>query len=178
MQKPLCILILLLLGSVTLSAQSVSVDYHKRLVETAQGLSTEKFLRFLEQGQIDDALQLVDTSFSRSKINYADTLTAYHRELSKYLSTTRLSIVVVTPEKKSNTYRCIYHNKKGYHFNIDLYYNKGKSNSPITRIVKNADKGTEKEKKTSLKQGKKTGSSKTKTSTSAARSKAVRKSSK
>jgi len=136
MQKTPYLLTLFVLFTVAIYAQSVPVDSHKRIVESAQGLNTEKFLRLLEQGQIDDALPLIDSSFLQSKTHYEDTLTSYSQELSKYLSTSKLSIVVVTPDKKYNTYRCIYHNKKGYNFAIDLYYKKGKSGSKIKRIAK------------------------------------------
>ena len=107
MRKTLYVLTVFILNNVTIYAQSVPVDSHKRIVARAQGLSTEKFLRLLEQGKIDDAVQLIDTSFLRSKTHYEDTLTTYHRELSKYLSTSKFSIVLVKPEKKYNRYRSI-----------------------------------------------------------------------
>jgi hypothetical protein len=147
MRKTLYTLAVFILANITINAQSVPVDSHKRIVARAQVVSTEKFLRLLEQGEIDDAQALIDTSFLRSKTQYRDSLTAYHKELSKYLNTTRLSIVVVTPEKKYNTYRCTYHNKKGDYFYIDLYYKKGKSNSKITRILKKPEQELEKERK-------------------------------
>jgi len=140
MRKTLFALTVFVVSHVTIYAQSVPVDSHKRIVERAQGLSTEKSLRLLEQGDIDAALPLIDTSFLESKTHYEDTLSNYHQELSKYLSTSKLSIVVVTPDKKYNTYRCIYHNRKGYNFTIDLYYKKGKSGSKITRIAKKPEK--------------------------------------
>lgn len=164
MQKKLYPLTVLVLFTAAIYAQSVPVDSHKRIVERAQGLSTEKFLRLLEQGKIDDALPLIDSSFLQSKTHYDDSLTSYHQELSKYLNTSKLSIVVVTPEKKYNTYRCIYHNRKGYNFTIDLYYKKGRSNSKITHIAKGPEKT-------------KTGSTKTKNSLTSAKRKTVRKAS-
>lgn len=162
MQKTPYLLTVLVLCSIATFAQSVPVDWHKRIVEQAQGLSTEKFLRLLEQGKIDDALPLIDSSFLESKTHYEDTLTTYHEELSKYLNTSKLSIVVVTPDKKYNTYRCIYHDKKGYNFTIDLYYKKDKSGSKITRIAKKPEKP-------------KKGSSKTKTASTPKKRKTVRK---
>jgi hypothetical protein len=171
MRKTLCALTVFIVSHVTIYAQSVPVDHHKRIVETAQGLSTERFLRLLEQGKIDDALQLIDTSFLQSKTHYDDSLTTYHRELSKNLSTSKLSIVVVNPEKKYNTYRCIYHNRKGNNFYIDLYYPKGKSDSKITRISKRPVKEPAKAKK----EHKRTGSPKTKTTTTSPKRKTVRK---
>ncbi|OQP65337.1 hypothetical protein A3860_16855 [Niastella vici] len=167
MRKTLFALTVFVVSNVTIYAQSVPVDSHKRIVEQAQGLTTEKFLRFLEQGKIDEALPLIDTSYLESKTHYEDTLTNYHQELSKYLSTSKLSIVVVTPDKKYNTYRCIYHNKKGYNFTIDLYYKKGKSGSKITRIAKKPEKS-----KTG---SAKTGSAKTKTALTSAKRKTARK---
>jgi len=162
MRKTLFALTVFIVSHVTIYAQSVPVDSHKRIVEQAQGLSTEKFLRLLEQGKIDDALPLIDSSFLQSKTHYEDTLSTYHEELSKYLNTSKLSIVVVTPEKKYNTYRCIYHNKKGYNFTIDLYYKKGRSGSKITRIAKKPGKA-------------KTASVKTKTTSTTAKRKTARK---
>lgn len=163
MRKTLFALTVFVVSHVTMYAQLVPVDSHKRIVEQAQGLTTEKFLRYLEQGNIDEALPLIDSSYLDSKTHYEDTLTNYHQELSKYLNTSKLSIVVVTPDKKYNTYRCIYHNKKGYNFTIDLYYKKGKSGSKITRIAKKPEKT-------------KTGSTRSKTALTSAKRKTARKS--
>jgi hypothetical protein len=95
------------------------------------------------------------------KVKYRDSLTAYHRELSQLTSNTKLSIVVVTPDKNFNTYRAIYHNREGDHFYLDLYFRKGESDSKIARIKKMPVKESTSEKKeVAAKTTKKSGTSK------------------
>ncbi len=155
-------------GHLATFAQKVTRDDHRDLVERAQGLNTTMFLTSLEQGKIDEAIGLIAPSFLNRKVKFRDSLTAYHKELSQLTNTTKLSIVVVTPDKNYNTYRCIYHNKKGDHFYIDLYYNKGESNSKIARIRKLPVKeSTSEAKATVKKESKKTGTAKSTKTTSA-----------
>lgn len=123
-------------GHVATFAQAVTRNDHRDLVERAQGLNTTIFLASLEKGNIDEAIDHIAPSFLRKKVKYRDSLAAYHKELSQVAGKTKLSIVVVTPDKNYNTYRCIYHNKKGDHFYLDLYYNKGETDSKIARIRK------------------------------------------
>ena len=133
--------------TVTGFAQTIPADYQDPDVKKRQRQSTDYFLKLLEQGKADDALKLVDTSFLKTKNNYRDSLTAYHKELSKYLRTTKLYVVVVYPDDKYNTYRCRYSNKKGDFFYIDLYYNVGQPNSSIAKILKVPEKELEKDRK-------------------------------
>lgn len=129
-------LAIIIFGQAAIFAQSVTRTAHRDLVERAQGLNTTIFLASLEKGDIDEAIDLIAPAFLKRKIKFRDSLTAYHKELSEVVGKTKLSIVVVTPDKNYNTYRCIYHNKKGYQFYLDLYYTKGQSNSKIARIRK------------------------------------------
>jgi hypothetical protein len=153
MQKTIFIVAMFLFGHVATFAQSITKDDHRDLVERAQGLNTTMFLTSLEQGRIDEAINLIAPSFLNRKVRFRDSLTAYHKELSQVASNTKLSIVVVTPDKKFNTYRCIYHNRKGEHFNIDLYYNKGETDSKIARIRKIPIKGSTSATKATVKKG-------------------------
>jgi hypothetical protein len=148
MQKTICMLAIIIFGQVVTFAQAVTRDDHRDLVERTQGLNTTMFLASLEKGNIDEAIDLIAPAFLKRKIRYRDSLTAYHKELSEVAGKTKLSIVVVTPDKNYNTYRCIYHNKKGDHFYMDLYYNKGQSNSKIARIRRLPVKETTSEPKT------------------------------
>jgi len=161
---------------VTFAQKKVTRDDHRDLVERTQGLNTTMFLSSLEQGRIDEAIELIAPSFLNRKIKYRDSLTAYHKELSQLTSNTKLSIVVVTPDKKYNTYRAIYHNRKGDHFYLDLYYNKGETNSKIARIRKLPVKESTSEKKALVKSKttKKTGTTKTATKTPVAKAKKKR----
>jgi hypothetical protein len=147
MSKTLCILAIILFGPVAIFAQKVSKDDHHDLVERAQGLNTTMFLSSLEQGRIDEAIALIAPAFLNRKAKYRDSLTAYHKELSQLTNNTKLSIVVVTPDKNYNTYRAIYHNRQGDHFYLDLYYHKGETNSKIARIKKLPVKESASEKK-------------------------------
>lgn len=163
MSKTLCILAIIFLGPVAIFAQKVSKDDHRDLVERSQGLNTTMFLSSLEQGRIDEAIALIAPSFLNRKTKYRDSLSAYHRELSQLTNTTKLSIVVVTPDKNYNTYRAIYHNRQGDHFYLDLYYHKGETNSKIARIKKLPVKesATEKKEVTAAKTTKKACTTKT-----------------
>lgn len=163
-------------GHVATFAQAVTRNDHRDLVERAQGLNTTIFLASLEKGNIDEAIDHIAPSFLRKKIKYRDSLAAYHKELSQVAGKTKLSIVVVTPDKNYNTYRCIYHNKKGDHFYLDLYYNKGETDSKIARIRKLPIKGTNSTAKATVKkQTKKPVSTKsTKTTTTKGKRKGVK----
>ena len=147
MSKTLCILAIILFGPVVIFAQKVSKDDHHDLVERSQGLNTTMFLSSLEQGRIDEAISLIAPAFLNRKTRYRDSLTAYHKELSQLTSNTKLSIVVVTPDKNYNTYRAIYHNRQGDHFYLDLYFHKGETDSKIARIKKMPVKESTTEKK-------------------------------
>ena len=133
-------------------AQTIPAHYQDPDVKKKQRQSTDYFLNLLEQGKIDEALKLIDTSFLKTKNNYKDSLTVYHKELSKYLKTTKLYIVVVYPDEKYNTFRCRYSNKKGDFFYIDLYYIIGQPNSSITKILKIPEKELEGDRKELAKQ--------------------------
>jgi hypothetical protein len=167
MQKTVLVMAMFIIGHVATFAQAVTRDDHRDLVERAQGLNTTMFLASLEKGNIDEAIDLIAPSFLRKKVKFRDSLTAYHKELSEVAGKTKLSIVVVTPDKNYNTYRCIYHNKKGDHFYLDLYYNKGETDSKIARIRKLPLKETSTTaKSTTKKETKKSGSRRsTKTTT-------------
>lgn len=128
-------------------SQSIPADYHNPVVQKGHRNTTDNFMNFLEQGKVDEALSLIDTSFLRTKTKYKDSLIVYYKELAKYLKTTRLSVVIVYPESKYNTYRCRYYNEKGEFFYIDLYYSVGHPNSLIKRIWKKSEKELIKERK-------------------------------
>jgi hypothetical protein len=154
MRKYFYALTLVFLATVTGYSQQAPVDYHNTVVQDGQRLSTDAFIKFLEQGEVDNALRLIDTSFLKSKHNYRDSLSAYRQELLKCLKTTQLSIVIVYPNKKYNTYRCRYYNEYGEFFYIDLYYKVGQPNSPIVKIWKKSQKELEDERKELAKRAK------------------------
>jgi hypothetical protein len=137
MQKVLLLFIFFLTISTTIHSQSTTpVDYHNPLFRNGQKSTAYRFMKFLENGEIDSALRLIDTSFITAKKKYKDSLTLYYKELSKYFKTTQLSVVIVYPEHKYNTYRCRYYSEKGDFFYIDLYY---KVSQPNSRIAKNLE---------------------------------------
>lgn len=140
-------LIILVFLFYTGSSQAIPPDYNNPVVNRKQGLTTEKFMKMLEQGRIDSAMKFIDPSFIKTKGKYRDSLFAFHKELVQYLKSTELSIMLVYPEKEYNTYRCRYYTEKGEFFYIDLYYNVGQPNSPITRISKKPAKELAKERK-------------------------------
>ena len=133
--------------TVTGFTQTIPADYQDPSVKKKQRQSADYFIKLLEQGKVDDALNLIDTSFLKAKNNYRDSLTAYYKELSKYLKTTKLYVVIVYPDNKYNTFRCRYANNKGDFFYIDLYYVVGQSNSSIAKILKVPEKELEKDRK-------------------------------
>jgi len=147
MQKALHLFILTISITLTGYSQLRPDDYNNPIVQKEQRGTTENFVNLIEQGKVDDAMKLIDTSFLQTKNKYRDSLTAYHKELSKYLKTTKLSLVIVYPESKFNTYRCRYYNEKGEFFYIDIYYNGGQPNSLITKICKKSEKELVKERK-------------------------------
>ncbi|MET0393358.1 MAG: hypothetical protein ABW019_09465 [Chitinophagaceae bacterium] len=111
-------------------------DYPDPATRKGHLSSVYAFLDLLEKGDAGNALLKIDSSFSRSKGNYKDSLEAYAIELKKYLATTSLSVVTVFPEKGYYTYRCRYYNGKGDFFYMDLYLHAGQPGSLIAKIIK------------------------------------------
>jgi hypothetical protein len=139
MQKILVSLICSFIAAIGYS-QTIPVDYNNPTVQKGQRRTTHAFMKLLEQGKTDDAIKLIDPAFIKKKNAYRDSLHAYSKELSRYLKSTELSVVIVYPESQYNTYRCRYYNEKGTYFYIDLFFNVGQPNSLIARIWKNPEK--------------------------------------
>jgi hypothetical protein len=154
MEKHFFTLIITLLFSVWGYSQTIPIDYHNLNIRKAQKTKTDSFIAFLEHKDINNAIKLIDTSFLKTKSNYRDSLTAYAKELSKHLKTTELSVVIVYPDDRYNTYRCRYYNQKGDFFYIDLYYNVGQPNSQIAQIYKKTEKELAKTRRKSTKRAK------------------------
>jgi hypothetical protein len=156
MRKYLFAFTLTVLTTVAGQAQKLQLpaDYNNPAVEQGQRVSTDIFIKLLEQGKVDAALKLIDTSFLKTKKHYQDSLTAFAKELSKYLKSTQLSVVIVYPENKYNTYRCRYYNKNGEFFYIDLYFAVGQPNSLIKKIWKKPESELAKERKELAKRAK------------------------
>lgn len=111
-------------------------DVHNESLLEAQRYTAYTFMHALERNQIEKAFALIDSTFAKGKPSYIDSLGSFIKELSKYKDTTILSIVIVWPESKFNTYRCRYYNTNGEFFYMDLYLSTGRPFSLIQRIVK------------------------------------------
>ena len=159
MQRNIILASLVLLSGTYGHSQNASADYNNPFVQNGQRRTTDKFLQFLETGQVDSALKLISPTYLKSRKKYKSSLASYHKELLKYLDTTILSVVIVYPETRYNTYRCRYYNTKGEYFYIDLYFSVGRPNSLIEKILKKPENELTDERialAKSLKEGEKT----------------------
>ncbi|MBL7808553.1 MAG: hypothetical protein JNN28_12085 [Saprospiraceae bacterium] len=154
MQKRLFLAILMACVAISAYTQNLPVDYHNKPVKNGQRHTTEKFLHFLETGQIDSALNFISPSCLATFKNPKKLLFSYHQELVTCLNSTKLSLVIVYPEEAYNTYRCRYYNATGDYFYIDLYYPVGQPHALVAKFEKMSKKTLAAERKSLAKRQK------------------------
>ncbi|MES2654270.1 MAG: hypothetical protein V4620_01705 [Bacteroidota bacterium] len=108
-------------------AQEVPKDYFNKEVQSAQGATTDKIIKYLELDSVDAAMKYCSKKINKALLQKAST------EIRKIYKKTDGGYVIVFDEGY-NIYRYRYTNR-GVYFLIDLYFTAGDANSKVVKVI-------------------------------------------
>ena len=117
----------LLFAVPTITFGQIPKDYFNKEVQSGQGTTTKKIIRFLEKDRVDLAMPYFSDTTNKTLLLKASA------DIRKIQPNTKGGYVIVY-EEGYNIYRYRYANR-GIFYLIDLYFNEGDPNSKVVKVI-------------------------------------------